>query len=466
MPGFSSSIRRQLLIGLLLPLTGLWIISSVIAYNVAFSFATEAYDRALFDSALDLSRQLKIVNDSVVLDVPPVALDMLESDEFDRVYYQVRGARGEFVMGYRGLPDPPQTEPKKPIYYDASYRNQHIRVVAFYVPVPPEHPTDLALVQVAETVLKRQILAREILVGLALPQLLLIALACLSVWHGVGRGLTPLEALRSQIQSRSHRDLSPITEETTPREVQPLVHAINDLLTRLSAGLSTQQRFIADAAHQLRTPIAGLKTQTELALRQNDLAEVHRTLRQLQTATERGTHLVNQLLSLARVEPGAARLRPMQPLDLAELAREVTTQWVPQALARNIDLGFEAGPQPALLLGDDLLLREMLANLIDNAIRYTQEGGRVTTRVSGGGKVVLSVEDNGPGIPPSEREQVFERFHRVIGSGADGCGLGLAIVREIVQGHGAEITLDSPADATGTLVKVIFPTAEAETKAA
>jgi two-component system sensor histidine kinase TctE len=240
--------------------------------------------------------------------------------------------------------------------------------------------------------------------------------------------------------------------------VRALVGAMNDLLERLSAALSAQQRFITDAAHQLRTPLAGLRTQTELALRQDDPEEVRRTLRQIDTATARTTHLVNQLLSLARAEPDANRLSAPQALDLVQIARETTTEWVPRALARNIDLGFDSGAASAPIGGDAVLLKEMLNNLLDNAIRYSPPGRQVTVNVTtDGATALLSVEDNGPGIPPDERERVFERFHRLLGSGADGCGLGLAIVREIAFGHGATVRLEPGANAQGTRVTVAFP---------
>jgi two-component system, OmpR family, sensor histidine kinase TctE len=194
---------------------------------------------------------------------------------------------------------------------------------------------------------------------------------------------------------------------------------MNDLLARLGTAISTQQRFIADAAHQLRTPIAGLKTQTELALRESQPGNVHNTLRQLQTATEQSTRLVNQLLSLARAEPGARREHAVERLDLARLARDTTTEWVPRALARHIDLGYDGEGAPAWIEGDSFLVRDMLGNLLDNAIRYTQQGGQVTVRVTvGPAAVALSIEDNGPGIPEQERERVFERFYRVLGTRA------------------------------------------------
>jgi two-component system sensor histidine kinase TctE len=306
---------------------------------------------------------------------------------------------------------------------------------------------------------------------MVLPQLLLIVLAGFMLWFAVGRGLAPLETLRREVENRSHRDLSALPVEETPQEVKPLISAMNELLDRLSLALAAQQRFIADAAHQLRTPIAGLKTQTELAMRQTPPGEAQVTLRQLRSATEQTTHLVNQLLSLARAEPPAGRVHTSDRVDLEALARGATTDWVPRALDRNVDLGFDADSERAYVEGDPFLLREMLNNLLDNAIRYTQPGGQVTVRVSRMHESpVLTVEDNGPGIPDTERGRVFERFYRVLGTGTDGCGLGLAIVREIAQSHGAQVELTTSSGGHGTTARVVFPAvqsvASAVTKAA
>jgi two-component system sensor histidine kinase TctE len=322
----------------------------------------------------------------------------------------------------------------------------------------------MVLIQTAETVTARTDFARQIMLGMMLPQMTLILLAALAVWYGVGRGLAPLTALQREIAQRSHRDLSALPEEQSPQEVRPLIHAMNGLLERLSQALAAQQRFIADAAHQLRTPLAGIRTQSELALRQTQSGDAQNTLRQLQTATEQTTRLINQLLSLARAEPGAERARTAEKLDLARLARETTMEWVPRALARDIDLGFDSPLAVARVEGDSLLLKEMLNNLLDNAIRYTQAGGQVTVRVSPDTRDVtrlftLSVEDSGPGIPENERERVFERFHRVLGTGVEGCGLGLAIVREIAQAHGGDASLTSGASGGGTLVRITVPQA-------
>ena len=235
---------------------------------------------------------------------------------------------------------------------------------------------------------------------------------------------------------------------------------MNGLLGRLSAVLAAQQRFIADAAHQLRTPLAGIKTQTELALRTSKSPEIALTLHQLHTATEKTTRLVNQLLSLARAEPGEKREHATEPLDLATLARSTTTEWVPRAIERDIDLGFDGPEDAAVIEGNAFLLSEMLNNILDNALRYTQRGGHVTVRVAPDAHVVrLVVEDTGRGIPHAERERVFERFYSVLGSGSQGAGLGLAIVREIAQSHGAQVKLDSGPNGIGTSVQIAFPRA-------
>jgi len=453
------TLRRQLVAWLAGPLLVLWSVSAVVDYDIAKRFVNFAYDRALLEAALDIGRQVKVIDDRIYVDLPDISLQMLQTREADRLYYLVTGPNNEFITGEPDLPPPPDLGTDRVSYYDDEYRNRGIRAVTLRVPVQPGTGKGAVLIQVAERVTARTDSARQIILRMVLPQGLLILAAALAVWYGVGRGLAPLINLRKEIEHRSHRDLSALSEEQAPNEVRPLIHAMNDLLARLSAVLTAQQRFIADAAHQLRTPLAGIKTQAELALRQSQPGEAQATLRQLQTATEQSTRLVNQLLSLARAEPGAKREHATGPLDIARLARDATTEWVPRALERNIDLGFD-GPETGVTVeGEGFLLREMLNNLLDNAIRYTQPGGQVTVRVAPDAhRVVLSVEDTGPGVHPSERERVFERFYRVLGTGADGCGLGLAIVREIAQSHGADVSL-SPGAHGGALVTVAFPNA-------
>jgi len=455
-----TTLRRQVLAWVSIPLGILWLVSAYSDYDIAKRFVNVAYDRALLESALDIGRQVRVLRGRVYVDLPEVAVQMLRSRESGQFYYLVTGPDSEYITGEPDL-KPSQTTPSgQAAYYNDIYRNQDIRVAVVKLPVETEDVRGLVTVQVAETLSPRTDLLREVSLRMALPQGLLAILAGAVIWFAVGRGLAPLSTLRREIEQRSPRDLSALSVTNVPAEVRPLVESTNGLLHRVSMVLSAQQRFIADAAHQLRTPIAGLRTQTELARRQTSPVDVQAALAQLQTAAERTTHLINQLLSLARAEPSAERAQPMEKLDLGVLAREVTTECVPRALARNIDLGFEDVDALPRIPGDDFLLREMLGNLIDNAIRYTQPGGHVTVRLSRQqNSLHLSVEDDGPGIPEAEREAVLERFHRVLGTGVEGAGLGLSIVREIVTRHGGHIRLLSAQHNRGTLALVTLPIA-------
>jgi two-component system sensor histidine kinase TctE len=454
----TKTLRRQLLAWLVWPLLMLWLVSSMLDYDIANRFVNLAYDRALLETAFDIGRQVKVQNDRIYVDLPDVVVQMLETRDSGRVYYLVSGPRDEYITGQPDLPPPPDPSSERVNYYDGDYQGRAVRIVTLHLPIDTGNIERVVRVQVAENRAARAEFARQILARMVLPQAVLIVIAGALLWYAVGRGLAPLGTLRREIESRSHLDLSAVPEEDAPQEVRPLIRALNELLERLSFALAAQQRFIADAAHQLRTPIAGLKTQTELALRQAPPGDAQATLRQLRTATERTTRLVNQLLSLARAEPPVGRvLRAGQRIDLAQLARDATTDWVPRALERGIDLGFDDDSTSASIDGDPLLLREMLNNLLDNAIRYTQNGGQVTVRVTcDGTHAVLAVEDNGPGIPDSERTRVFQRFYRVLGTGDEGCGLGLAIVREIAQSHAADVTLDTGTGGIGTVVAVTF----------
>ncbi|MBY0579023.1 MAG: sensor histidine kinase [Burkholderiales bacterium] len=440
----SVSLHRQLMLWLLIPLLSLWVFGGVIAYIIAVRFADLAHDRSLFDSTLTLSEQVRAVHGRVILDLPEPALKMLEIDPYDKVYFKVSSRYQGWVAGMNGLSPPPagmNIPFNSPYYHDDILDGHHVRISSLYLHVPGNRQ-DWILVQVAETLVKRRVLADEILAGVILPQMLLTGLAAGIVWIGITKGLSSLRRLQNEVQSRSHRDLSPLSEENAPREVGSLIRAINDLLNRLGNALAAQSRFIADAAHQLRTPLAGLKTQTDYALRQSNPDEIRHSLKQLQTSSERTIHLINQLLSLARAEPGWEKTILPAKIDLNTLASEVTSRWVPQALKKDIDLGFEPAPGPVILSGSDFLLQEMLGNLVDNAIRYTHPGGKVTVSLfRREGETGISVEDNGPAIPRSEQEHIFERFHRILGSQEEGCGLGLSIVREIAHAHNGEVFL-------------------------
>jgi two-component system, OmpR family, sensor histidine kinase TctE len=299
---------------------------------------------------------------------------------------------------------------------------------------------------VARSRASREQLARSILVDTALPLSLLIALMSMIVWAGIRAGLAPLARMRALVEDRAPNDLAPLELQSAPREVHALAKAINTLLAAVHESVSVQRRFISDAAHQLRTPLAGLKSQTELALNETADPALQARLQRVRESATRSAHLVNQLLTLARAEPESAAAQGRARVDLLRLAGEVTAEWVPKARQAGIDLGFEDGDGSLVVVsGNALLLREAIANLIDNAIRYAGRGASVTVRARAlGPDAQIEVEDDGPGIAPADRERVFERFARATMQG-DGCGLGLAIVREIAQRHGGQVSLEGAA---------------------
>jgi len=458
----SRTLRSRLLLWVSAPLVALWIISTLIDHEVAKGFVNLNYDRALLDTALDLGRNVKESGDRLYIDLPQPVIEMLISDQQGQFYYRVNGPRGEFITGDIDLPEPPEEAKKGRVtYYDTQYRDKTIRAVAVRVPVRAGSGKGAVLIQVAEQVKFRTDFAWQIMLRMMMPQAILVLIATLAIWFGVGLGLRALTSMRTEIENRSHVDLSPIAETGAPVEVRPLVRAMNDLLSRLSAALAAQQRFIADAAHQLRTPVAAFKTQTELASRQvrdGNSEAAKATLTHLHTAADHAARLVNQLLTMARAEPGSHRSIMRQPIALAALACEVTREWVPRALSKQVDLGLDDAPATVEINADPFLIREMLSNLIDNAINYTAPEGHVTVRIrEEDGNAVLEVEDNGSGIPENERDKIFERFYRTSESLPEGCGLGLAIVREIAQGHRATVAVQTGIDGKGTRMVVTFP---------
>jgi two-component system, OmpR family, sensor histidine kinase TctE len=449
------SLRRLLLGWLLLPLLALLGIGVAISYAVALRAATQAYDRALLDPVLALAQHIKVVGDKVTVDLPEAARDVLLVDSYDRLYYEVRGSGNVLIAGAQGFVQPSVSLiADVPKFYDGTYHGSKLRVAALRL---PKSTADVSI-QVGETLIKRDKLVWEILLAQLVPAALMALAAFGLVWFGIGRGLKPLERLRAEISARSQRDLRSVPQEEVPREVRPLVQALNELLQNLRESQEAQQRFLANAAHQLRTPLAGLQTQLELALRRPLPDELHSELTHMREATQRTAHLANQLLALARAEPGAQSTSALRALDLRECVSTIAAEWVPRALAKDIDLGFDMTPTVAK--AEPLLIRELLANLIDNALRYTPAGGTVTVRChadSQGG--LLQVEDNGPGIPTELREKVVERFYRIDASAHRGCGLGLAIVNEIANVHGARLTVAAPPSGRGTLISVVFPKA-------
>lgn len=448
------SLRFLLLRRLLPAMLVLLLAGAGAAYWVALRSATQAYDRALLDTALAIGELLPDGGGKPLLQLTPQARKVLLTDKFDRIFFVVRGPDNELIEGEAALPLP-RPEQRGPLasegraYYDGSLGGRPVRLAALQV----ERGGRLLTVVAAETLVKRDALLREIVLGMLLPELLLAAATLLVVWFGIRSGLWPLAELRRQLAGRSHTDLRPLTTDV-PDEIQPVVDEVNELLRRLDRSLASQRHFVSDAAHQLRTPIAALQAQAELALRGGDDSRAQ--LERIHQATLRLSHLVEQLLVLARAEPSL--LEPVPEVALEEVIREAAEIWLPRAIERGIDLGFEG--VPARLRGNRLLLREMLSNLIDNALRHTPAGG--TVNVASGladGWTWLAVEDSGPGVAPAERERVFERFYQSPGSHGDGCGLGLAIVRQIARQHGGDASVERSSGLGGAAVRVRLPAA-------
>ena len=443
------SLFGEILDWMLTPLLLLWPISLALTWLVAQNIAGKPFDRALEYNVQALAKLVVVRQQQVIFSMPTPAREMLRADDSDLVYYQVLGTRGEFLSGEADLPLPP-TE-NKPVNGEVRLREdvmrgEDVRVAYTWVDidVPGAHPL---LVQVAETLEKRKTLATEIVKGVMVPQFVTLPLAVLLVWLALVRGIKPLAQLEKRIRARKPDDMSPLDESAVPEEVAPLVSSINDLLSRLKASLTTQKRFLADAAHQLKTPLAGLRMQADLAQRETDAEELKKSLKQIGRASVRATHTVNQLLAMARAET-TGRSLAQHPIDLAYVVSEAIQDTLPHAFEKQIDLGYEGpeqGEAASRVQGNATLLKELVRNLLDNAISYTPAKGQVTARLLTdrfSGVVVLLVEDTGPGIPEAERELVFQPFYRALGTNVDGTGLGLAIVQEIAQQHGATISIE------------------------
>ena len=439
---------------MLTPLLLLWPATLVLTWLVAQGIANKPFDRALEYNVQALAQLVAVQNGRVQVNLPAPAREILRADDADLVYYQVMGTRGEFVSGEKDFPIPIEDD-KIDIgtvkLRDDTMRGQDVRVAYKYVRSETADSRP-ALVQVAETREKRSTLANEIVKGVMLPQFAVMPLAVLLVWFALVRGIKPLSQLEERIRQRKPDDLSPLDQSAVPSEVQPLVSSVNDLLARLKHTIATQKRFLADAAHQLKTPLAGLRMQADLALRSGTSeADLKQSLQQVSRSSVRATHTVNQLLALARAEASGQTVQK-QVCNLAQLTVEVVQDCLPRAMDKQMDLGYEgvdSGASTAMVLGNPTLLKEMIRNLIENAIIYTHSTaarpGVITARVladSFSSALVLQVEDNGPGISEAERELVLQPFYRTLGNEADGSGLGLAIVAEVVQQHGATLSME------------------------
>ena len=455
MAASSHSIRRGLLARLMVPLVLIMMAGGACAYGLAQYFSQTVLDQWLYDSAISLANRVKQENGRTTVDLPEGAREILEWDVVDRIFYEVISERGERLIGNAALPAPPSAiRGNRPLYYEGRVNDALVRVLAVGVPVPGQQPV---LVKVAETRLKRNALASQVLwISVALS-VLLAAVSGAVIWYAIGSGMASMEkAVRDVRSVHAAAPLSPISIGSTfPREVFPLVQEINDLIENLAAAHRLNQRFIADAAHQLRTPLAGLRVQLELARREHDAVRHATAIDDAVHALTRIGHTLHQLLTLAKADRNETGLAPQAAVDIDLIAREEAERRIDDALAAGVDLGYSGTGRPVWVRGHADLLREAVANLLDNALRYGAAGRHVTVGVAAAAPEIY-VEDSGPGIPDGEREKVRQRFYRIPGTVGDGCGLGLAIVEEIVRRHAGSLLLDRRSGGTGLRARVVF----------
>jgi two-component system, OmpR family, sensor histidine kinase TctE len=456
------SLRYQLFSWLLILLLPLIFISSVTSYWLANKYINQTYDKTLYRTALALADQVSLEELGVQVTLPQVAKDLLEFDEEDDIYFRVVGPSGDLIATHTNLPLP-KIYPKddKYLYYNTSLNAEKLRAVVYALPtVAGFAPTDNnhVYVLVGETLKKRVLMTNEIILSMLLPQLIIMSLVSALLFFGIKQSLQPIDRLETELNNRSINDLKPVSSLNLPNELQPLLNAFNGLLVRVSNTMEKQQRFISDAAHQLRTPLAGLKTQAELALREKRPAKIKHALGQINQASGNLSHLVNQLLSLTIAEPEGAASVAFETVDLRLIAQEVTADWISAALKKEIDLGFSSADKTTLIQGNAVLLRELMNNLIDNAIRYTPTGGNITAGLKQeNSELIFYVQDNGMGISAENQPLIFERFYRVLGTQQEGCGLGLTIVQEIAERHHATVSIACEGEGKGTLFSVSFP---------
>ncbi|RKP45514.1 sensor histidine kinase [Trinickia fusca] len=459
----ATSLRRSLLRRLAAPLSLLALMSGLIAYWLAWQYTQHVIDRSLADLATAISKQIQIAGPNAPVTVPPLAQAMF-SDPTEHLIYRISDGEHE-IAG----------DPKLPLFgtgvrhmrfayiFETLHRDMHVRVAQVRVTQPRGNPM---IVEVAQPLRHRYRIAAEFLVAIMMPLLLLLLAGWGIVWRVVNQQLNPLTALADSLNRQTHTSLEPVDETYVPIEIRPLTSALNALLERLKTAVDAQRKFIADAAHQLRTPLTAVKLHAEQAACARDAAQTLAAVHELRAAADRAVRLSNQLLSLARAEPGTQAAR-FTDIDIAALAFETGAEWVPRALAAHVDLGFQrlddpANDSPLIARGNAVLLREVIANLLDNALKYAPsacaESARVTVSVSktrtesGIALAEIVVEDNGAGVPVALQADLFKRFFRgdrqtsVSGDVDGGAGLGLAIVHDIMVLHSGSVQY---ADAVG-----------------
>ena len=462
--GGRPSIRRSLVVWLLVPLALLVPATAFLFYRLALAPALDSLDRSLDGSALALERLVRIEGGLPVLRITPEVDIALRADRFDSVWWVVLGPQGRVLGGDAALATV-GLQPTTPGWHfvDDEFQGHAVRVATHSWPCLPDATGEQRLCEarIAETMNKGHRVESAVLTAAATAMSVEALVLAVMGWIAIARSLEPLGMLRKDIEGRSPDHLGPVDRPGIPREVAPLVTALNGLFARVTAASVAEKAFLADAAHQLRTPLTVLRTETELALLESHPPQLEGLLRRLHAGTTRAARLAHQLLSQARADHDLHNA-PTERFDMKQIASEAAEDWVARSVDAGVDLGFELAP--AAVDGHGFLLREMLANLLDNAINYAGAGARVTVRTGmrqdAGARLppraVLEVEDNGPGIPLQDRERAFERFQRG-NAGGSGSGLGLSIVRDIARHHRAIVELLDGPGGVGLNVRVTFP---------
>jgi two-component system sensor histidine kinase TctE len=460
----AGSLRRTLLWRLALTLLVIGVLSAVIAYRTALAEANMAHDRTLLASARAIAERIDVIKGRVVVDVPYVALDTFQIDTRGKIFYRVLDPQGRFVSGESDIPAMPADAPRSEDYpalvhfYDAPYLGRRLRIAALWQPVIEGQRSGMALVQVGETLEMRDDMARRLLIATLWQQALTITAAMGLLMLTVAATLRPLKRLQQRIEERNAASLAPMSGADLPIEIQPLVQTLNQYLEKLRLVLESQKQFLDDASHQLRTSLSLVKGHVD----QRSRSPENTDLSDIRAAIDKTVRLTNQLLMLARTGDRDAQtflLGRMQRIDVVSVCRDMCAEWYLAARQRQLDLGLSGPEGPAWVMGDSSMLRDMLSNLLDNAVRYTPAGGVVAVCVESGAAVhTILVDDSGPGIRAQDRERAFARFVRLGGTSVPGSGLGLAIVRQVCEAHQGAVELDT-SETGGLRVRITLPAA-------
>ncbi len=442
------------------------ILDSTFLFYQGDTLRRETFDRDLAETAKSLSLIFKKSSENKLHDIDEYSISLLLTEPHDKMFYSIRDDQGHLLFGnpdvaYRPAEDLDPTDPDDFNVYFDSLKGESVRVVSIPIDHTINNVKKQFFIQVAETRNQRQYIQQQIIFWILIPQLILLVSALVLVRFAVKKGLSPILYLNEKIIARSYKDLKPIDIKNVPLEVDRLVGSLNNLMGELDNAIKSENRFVNDAAHQLRTPLAGILAQIQLAQESQDVEEIKNRLEQISQSSKRLIHIINQLLSLSKTQPEAMHASQFVELDLVVLVKKTMEDLFSLADLKKIDLGFDGSHEAAFIMGDEQKLYDLIHNLIENGIKYTPNLGKVSVSIEiKNNRICLTVEDTGKGISKEDQPSVFKRFYRgdnVTQSGGDsGAGIGLAIVKEIANMHEATVEIDSRNEKPGTRFYVYF----------